>query len=77
MRKSSQSEIYRRLTQALREARATSGLTQVDVAKKLGKPQSYVAKYEQGERRIDIAELVDISRALGIDPARLFKRILS
>lgn len=76
MPKSSQSEIYRRLTSALRDARASQGLTQAEVARRLDKPQSFVAKYEQGERRIDVAELIAIAKALDIDPLKLFRRTL-
>jgi transcriptional regulator with XRE-family HTH domain len=49
----------------LRDARATSGLTQSDAAKLLGKPQSFVAKCEQGERRVDVAELSEFCRIYG------------
>lgn len=48
---------YKDVTQKLLKARDESGLRQIDVAKKLGKPQSYVSKIEKGERRIDIVEL--------------------
>jgi transcriptional regulator with XRE-family HTH domain len=41
-------------------------MTQADVAKALGKLQSFVAKYENGERRIDVVEFVDIAAALGV-----------
>jgi transcriptional regulator with XRE-family HTH domain len=42
------------------------------LAKKLGRPQSFIAKYEGGERRIDVIEFVAIARALGADPVKLF-----
>jgi len=48
---------YKDMTQKLLKARNESGLKQIDVAKKLGKPQSYVSKIEKGERRMDIVEL--------------------
>lgn len=48
---------YRNVVKKLRTARDEAGLMQVDVAKKLKKPQSYVSKIERGERRIDVAEL--------------------
>jgi transcriptional regulator with XRE-family HTH domain len=41
-------------------------MTQADVAKALGKLQSFVAEYENGERRIDVIEFVDIAAALGV-----------
>src|SRR3979409_1352004 len=52
-------------------ARKTAGLTQQALALRLKKPQSFVAKYEGGERRLDVVEFVAISRALGADPLRL------
>ncbi len=51
------SEEYKQVTEKLRGARFDSGLTQEEVAEKLGKPQSYVSKSEAGERRLDITEL--------------------
>jgi len=48
---------YRHLLGRLREARRTAGLTQVEVAKALKRPQSYVTKCELGERRIDPIDL--------------------
>jgi len=48
---------YKKVVKKLRKARNEAGLLQVDVAKKLKKPQSYVSKIERGERRVDVAEL--------------------
>ena len=65
--------------QAFRElmikARARSGLTQQILAKRLGKPQSFVAKYEGGERRLDVLEFIGIARVLGADPVRLLREL--
>ena len=52
-------------------ARKAAGMTQHALARLLKKPQSFVAKYEGGERRLDIVEFVAIARALGADPLRL------
>jgi len=52
-------------------ARKAAGLTQHAVALRLKKPQSFVAKYEGGERRIDVVEFIVIARALGADPLKL------
>jgi transcriptional regulator with XRE-family HTH domain len=49
-------------------ARETSGLTQTEVSSRLNRPQSFVAKYEGGERRLDVVEFVHVCDALGIDP---------
>ena len=48
---------YRKFLERLREARIQAGLTQTEVAVRLGKPQSYVSKCETGERRVDVVEL--------------------
>ncbi len=60
---------YRYLLKRLREARRRAGLTQVEVAKALGRPQSFVTKCELGERRIDP---VDLQRF-----AKLYRKPLS
>lgn len=56
----------------LTEAREKTGLTQIDVAKRLGKPQSYVSKYERGERRLDFVEFVVLAEILDFEPADFF-----
>jgi len=55
------------------ETREKAGLTQVQLAKKLRKPQSFIAKYEGGERRIDIIEFITIAQAMGADPVSLLR----
>lgn len=65
------------LQSLLADARKAKGMTQADVAKALGKPQSFVAKYENGERRIDVVEFVDIAAALGVVPGDILARIES
>lgn len=65
--------IFRTLLVQDRERR---GLTQVEIATRLGKPQSYVSKYERGERRLDIVEFLDVSKALEADPLSALKEIL-
>lgn len=66
-------EIFRSL---LVEMRERGGLTQVDVATRLGKPQSYVSKYERGERRLDVVEMLDIAEALGVSPAHVLRDLI-
>jgi transcriptional regulator with XRE-family HTH domain len=51
-------------------------LTQQELAKRLHKPQSFIAKYEGGERRVDVVEFVTICKAIGADPAKLLKALL-
>lgn len=55
-----------RLTSLLRQLRLAAGLHQADLAKKLGKPQSFVSRYEAGERRLDLIELQQVCKALGV-----------
>lgn len=64
-----------RLQALLRQVRSEAGLRQADLAKRLGQPQSFVSKYESGERRLDILELRDVCRAVGI-PLKEFVRRL-
>jgi len=61
------------LRKLLKEARLEAGLTQVEVAAKLKAPQSYIAKIEQGERKISFIETLDLCKALGIDARDLIK----
>jgi len=42
-------------------------MTQVQIAEKLGRPQSFISKYERGERRLDFSEFVELADVLGID----------
>ena len=58
-------------------ARKAAGLTQHALALRLKKPQSFVAKYEGGERRLDVVEFIAISRALGADPLKLMTSLVA
>ncbi len=71
MVKSAYTRRHKRFRQLLVEARRSAGLTQVALAAKLGRPQSFVSKFEQGERRLDVIEFLDVARALKIDPLRI------
>jgi transcriptional regulator with XRE-family HTH domain len=64
------------LCELLIEARARAGLTQQQLAKKLGMHQSFIAKYEGGERRIDVLEFLAIAQAIGADPIHLLKALM-
>jgi transcriptional regulator with XRE-family HTH domain len=57
-------------------ARKKAGLTQQAVAKRLKRPQSFIAKYEGGERRLDVVEFLAIARAIGADPVRLLRALM-
>jgi transcriptional regulator with XRE-family HTH domain len=51
-------------------ARHKANLAQEELARRLGRPQSFVAKYEQQERRLDVVELIQIAKILNADPFR-------
>jgi transcriptional regulator with XRE-family HTH domain len=65
------SPAYRRLREWLVDARRARGLTQAQLADLLGRPQSFVSKYERGERRLDFVEVLEISTALNVDACDL------
>ena len=67
---------YDRLKQALVAARRDRGLSQVQVAELLGRPQSFVSKYERGERRLDVIEFLEVATTLGVDPILLLQQVL-
>lgn len=68
-------EEYEAVLSGLVAARKGAGITQQELARRLGKPQSFVSKYERRERRLDVVELVLIARALGFDPCRVIRDI--
>ena len=77
MTKSVFSQRYDLLRHMLIQARVTLGLTQSNLAKQLSKPQSFVSKYERGERRLDVIEFLDIALALDIDASAFLRRLSS
>ena len=77
MAKAKFSPTYARLRRLLMQSRAAADLNQTELAKRLGKTQSYVQKTEAGERRLDVAEFVEYAAALGDDPVRLLKSVLA
>ncbi|CAQ86362.1 MULTISPECIES: helix-turn-helix domain-containing protein [Photorhabdus] len=69
------SDEYQVVIKALREARIAKGVTQENLAQALDRPQSFIAKVENGERRLDIVEFVHIAHLLSLEPSVLIKRI--
>jgi len=63
------------LRKLLLRRRTAHGLTQAELAKRLDKPQSFVAKYEGGERRLSVIEFIDIAQALHIRPGDLLDEL--
>jgi transcriptional regulator with XRE-family HTH domain len=56
-----------RLVTLLRRVRTDAGLTQADLAARLGKNQASVSRYESGLRQLDILEVLDVCQAAGIE----------
>jgi transcriptional regulator with XRE-family HTH domain len=71
---------YKRFRELLVQARRNAKLTQAELSSRLNRPQSFVSKYERGERRLDVIEFAQVCRALGIDPIKslmkLYREIL-
>lgn len=55
--------------------RKTAGLTQVTLARKLKRQQSFVSNYENGERRLDLIEFLDVAHAIGFDPVKFVSEL--
>lgn len=75
--KSGSEETYERFRRMLAEAREKSGLSQQEVADRLGRPQTYVSKCETGRRRMDVVEFLEMAEVLGFDPAAFIRRLRS
>ena len=67
---------YRVLPLFLREMRERAGLTQRDIGKKLKKPHSYIYNCETSNRRVDVTEFIEWSKACGVNPKTAFVRLL-
>ncbi|MEP5759348.1 MAG: helix-turn-helix transcriptional regulator [Litoreibacter sp.] len=63
------------LLKSLKQARIGANLTQTELAERLARPQSYVAKYENGERKVEVVEFVQISAAIGCDPLKIIEAV--
>jgi len=75
MAKSLHTPEYEHFRALLVAAREKAGLTQAGVSEKLRRPQSFVAKYEGGERRLDVIEFVQVCTALGVDPRTILNKV--
>lgn len=76
MAQSTHNPDYRLLLTVLKAARKRAGVSQVDLAERLGNTQTFVSKCERGERRIDAVELVEFAEALGVPPLGLLGEYL-
>ncbi len=68
---------YKKLCELLIEARQAKGLSQDALAEALGRVQTFVSKYERGERRLDVVEFLEVAAALGIDAHKVLRQIQS
>jgi transcriptional regulator with XRE-family HTH domain len=66
---------YECFRELLIQYRKDAGITQQDLAVALNKPQSYVSKYENGERRLDLVEFLDIAEALKFDKHHFIEKL--
>ena len=66
---------YKIFLKLLIAARQQAGLTQQNVANSLNRPQSFVSKYENGERRLDVVEYLYISKVIGFDPCQIIRQL--
>lgn len=71
MTRSLRTPAHQALMRALRAARKQQGLTQEELARRIDRPQSFVAKVEGGERRLDVIEFAELISALEVEPATL------
>jgi len=65
----------KRFLSLVRQIRLDAGLRQADLAEKLGQPQSFVSRYESGERRLNVLELKHVCAALGVSLSEFVRRL--
>ncbi len=70
-------ERHLRLAKLLASKRRAAGLTQVELAKRLSRPQSFVTDVERGKRRVDLIEFVNVADAVGFDPILALGELLT
>ena len=76
MRRTTKTDDHLTFRELLLATRKKNGVTQAEVAKRLGRPQSFVAKVENGERRLDMVELVSYARAIGAEPLAIMQTVV-
>lgn len=69
-------ERHKALIALLVEKREAAGLTQTELAAKLGEYQSFVARLESGQRRVDVVEFLGLAELLHFDPAKAIRQIV-
>jgi transcriptional regulator with XRE-family HTH domain len=68
---------YRVLLKTLVEARKSKMLSQADLAETLGRVQTFVSKYERGERRLDVIEFIEVANALELDAIKVIRKLMA
>ncbi|MEX0643618.1 MAG: helix-turn-helix transcriptional regulator [Pirellulales bacterium] len=76
MTKSLHTPAYRKITEALKQMRLEAGVSQRELAKRLGQQLNYISRLEQGQRRLDLLEWTWLCEALGRDPVREGRNVL-
>ena len=76
MPKSTFTDAYKTMIEMLLAKRRAAGVTQVELSKRLGKPQPFISNVERGIRRLDVVEFYAIARALGVIPLELFAELV-
>ncbi|TPK39224.1 helix-turn-helix transcriptional regulator [Mesorhizobium sp. B2-5-4] len=61
------------MIELLVQARKDAGMTQVELGKRLGQRQTFVSKFELGERRLEVAEFIAVAKAIGADPYEIMR----
>jgi transcriptional regulator with XRE-family HTH domain len=65
---------HKALMATLAAARTEAGLTQRELARRLGRAHSFVGKIESGERQLNVLEFIEVAGALGVEPWTLLRR---
>ena len=66
---------YERFRALMIKVRKAKRVPQWELAQRIGRSQSYVAKYESGKRRLDVVEFLEVAKALRVDPWRIIRRL--
>jgi transcriptional regulator with XRE-family HTH domain len=77
MPKSVFSGAHTRVVEVLVAARKEAGLTQAQLAAKIGKDQTFISLIERSQRRVDVLEFYALARAMGVDPVSLYAEVVS
>mgnify|MGYP001596973086 FL=1 len=73
--KSTYTRQYQEFLVRIKAARKDAGMTQEELARRLKRPQSFVSKYESGERRLDVIEFMSVAEAIGINASDFVESI--